>query len=303
MARIVLVHGIGQEQLSAESLESTWIPALIGGVRNAGYIQVAEKLRISTSDIRMAFYGNLFLRQGKQGEFSGIDSLSQSPVGSEVRDRIAEAWLQSAVRMNPDDRFLLSAMGLEIGQEVQGSGHAVMPIVRALARVKWFSKVGFGFAERFVVKSLVQVSQYLTDQTIRATAQEGVLNLVEPGTQVVIGHSLGSVVAFEALHKLKTKIPLFITIGSPLGLRNVIRDRLVPQPPAFPMSVLRWINVAATDDVVAAEMDISDLFESVPPGVVFEAGVRVGNGSEPHSAAFYLGKKEIGEPLGRTISV
>ena len=37
MATIVLVHGIAQEQKSADTLEEEWLPDLAGGVRAAGF--------------------------------------------------------------------------------------------------------------------------------------------------------------------------------------------------------------------------------------------------------------------------
>src|SRR4051812_17197835 len=44
MAAIVLVHGIAQQQFSADSLEKDWLPALAGGVRTAGYPEVADRI-------------------------------------------------------------------------------------------------------------------------------------------------------------------------------------------------------------------------------------------------------------------
>ena len=40
------------------------------------------------------------------------------------------------------------------------------------------------FAERFVVTALTQVTRYLTDEMIRALAQQRVLDLVEDDTRV-----------------------------------------------------------------------------------------------------------------------
>ena len=36
MAEIVLVHGIDQQQKTADKLESEWLPALSGGVHGSG---------------------------------------------------------------------------------------------------------------------------------------------------------------------------------------------------------------------------------------------------------------------------
>lgn len=72
MAVIVLVHGIDQQQKSADKLESEWLPALAGGVRTAGFPNIADRLWRAAGtpggiETRMAFYGNLFLAPGQQG--------------------------------------------------------------------------------------------------------------------------------------------------------------------------------------------------------------------------------------------
>src|SRR5664280_2691323 len=71
LAAIVLVHGIAQEQLGADSLEAVWLPALAGGIRNAGNHQLADQLwrttRPGTLSTRMAYYGDYFLDPGSQG--------------------------------------------------------------------------------------------------------------------------------------------------------------------------------------------------------------------------------------------
>jgi len=44
MAEIVLVHGIDQQQKSADRLESEWLPSLAGGVRVAGFSAIADHI-------------------------------------------------------------------------------------------------------------------------------------------------------------------------------------------------------------------------------------------------------------------
>jgi len=83
MAEIVLVHGIDQQQKSADKLESTWLPALAGGVRSAGFEEVADRIwrnagKPGSIETRMAFYGSLFRAPGQQGdeppEFNSADA-------------------------------------------------------------------------------------------------------------------------------------------------------------------------------------------------------------------------------------
>jgi hypothetical protein len=300
MARIVLVHGIAQEQLSADLLEEEWIPALIGGVRNAGYGPIADQLKDAKNDIRMAFYGQLFLVQGRQGAPLQLSDLS--PQEAALSEQLAVEWLEHGVSIDPSERYLLGSLGSPAGTQFQGGTSIKVRAVAAASKMRWFSKVGFGFAEKFVDKALTQVTRYLSDPQTRASAQKSVLDLIGPETRIVVGHSLGSVVAYEALHKTSHKIPLLLTMGSPLGLKTIVLQELDPQPPTYPPTVGRWVNVSSGDDIVAAEPDLAELFGEVPHGSVFEC-FTVDNGASPHSGKFYLGKSAVGRPIGDVLSV
>jgi hypothetical protein len=95
---------------------------------------------------------------------------------------------------------------------------------------------------------------------------------------------------------------VLVTLGSPLGLA-AIRSRLVPQPPAYPAAVRRWVNIAAPDDIVAARRDLQALFDrDRPDGAVFEDTWKVENGSGPHDIEFYLTKKSCGTAIAGGLS-
>jgi len=72
----------------------------------------------------------------------------------------------------------------------------VQAALKALSHSKFFG----GLALRTLVFDLKQVRRYLTDPGLRAAARARVIDLIGPDTEVVVGHSLGSVVAYEALH-------------------------------------------------------------------------------------------------------
>ena len=67
---------------------------------------------------------------------------------------------------------------------------AARSAVDSLARVRWFAPFGMGFASHFVMRSLTQVTQYLSDNDLREQALSRVNDLLTPNTQVLIGHSL-----------------------------------------------------------------------------------------------------------------
>src|SRR5947209_13937655 len=97
MSEIVLVHGIAQEQRSADSLESEWIPELAGGVRIAGYPDLADRIALRNPanqlDVRMAFYGDLYLPQSR-ANVQGV-SVSELPDDAFV-ESLGKEWLERA---------------------------------------------------------------------------------------------------------------------------------------------------------------------------------------------------------------
>jgi predicted alpha/beta hydrolase family esterase len=86
--------------------------------------------------------------------------------------------------------------------------------------------------------------------------------------KVVIAHSLGSVVTYETLWaNPDLEVDLLITLGSPLGMRNVIFEHLMPAPVngwgERPRKVKRWVNIADKDDIVAIPPGLRGCFTGV----------------------------------------
>jgi hypothetical protein len=309
VAQIVLVHGIAQEQRSADELEAEWLPALAGGLRIAGYPDLADRLshqRPAEGGIqaRMAFYGNVYLQPGRMG----LEPDELTPKQQMLAEQVAHAWLQRAASDASDPRQRHEA-AMELTRlndtraEIQGAGAALRSATAGLARVRWFAPFGMALAERFTMRALAQVTRYFTDEQVRSFALGQVAGLLGPDTRALVGHSLGSVIAYEAAHRLAQPLPLLVTLGSPLGLRTIVYERLRPQPPGFPPQVSRWVNVADREDFIAAAPDLTALFGAgLPAGALLEGIWTVDNGAEPHRATFYLTKQETARPIGQTLT-
>jgi hypothetical protein len=304
----VLVHGIAQEQASADSLEADWLPNLAGGVRVAGYAQAADRIWRRQAvpdriDVRMAFYGDCFLSDGVQG---GGDLAELNEDQRRVAEELALAWLTNAASFSTDAEDRQQAVtGLTqlSGETGEVQGRRVRSAIGHLVRIRWFAPYGFAFAERFVWKALSQVTRYFTDAELRLAILQRVAALTGPDTIALVGHSLGSVVAYEAAHRMTHRLPLLVTLGSPLGMRPIVFDRLRPQPPAVPAQLMRWVNVADHDDYIAADPDLHRLFppDRAHAGAVLEGTYTVENGAQPHSALFYLTKRVTGRPIGEAL--
>jgi pimeloyl-ACP methyl ester carboxylesterase len=142
-----------------------------------------------------------------------------------------------------------------------------------------------------MIGDLRQVRSYLMDPGVRATAQAEVGHRVTEDTRVLVGHSLGSVVAYEVLcAHTDWPVRVLVTLGSPLGMRHLIYDRLEPPPrqrgsvleASWPGPVTAWTNIADAGDVVAAVEDLRPLFgERVQQ-------IRVHNGPHAHDMRPYL---------------
>jgi hypothetical protein len=307
MAEIVLIHGIAQEQREPSQLEAEWIPALAAGIKKAGFQELETKIRRREVSIAMAYYGDLFRRPGAQG---AIDDAAFEELLSvemlEWADRLGRIWLERGATRSSDEGVRRDAVeALRLLQQPEtgtamGPQSMVREVAAALARVRWFARPSFAVIERVVQRALRQVSLYMGNiAATRDMALQKVGAMIDPSTRAVIGHSLGSVVAYEAAHRIHRGLALLLTLGSPLGLDTIVYERLVPQPPSYPPGVKRWVNVADLDDLIAADPNLAPRFPPPPAGRLESMLVR---NTSPHAATDYLATPEVGRPIGETFA-
>ncbi|MBI3547235.1 MAG: hypothetical protein HY081_11695 [Gammaproteobacteria bacterium] len=89
---------------------------------------------------------------------------------------------------------------------------------------------------------------------------------------LIIGHSLGSVIAYDALWELTHieknpgRVDLFLTLGSPLGMRYTQQRLLGAHTKGkrrYPHNIRRWVNVAAQGDLTALDPILCDDFRAM----------------------------------------
>jgi hypothetical protein len=286
MAAIVGIHGIAQQFRGGYQLGTVWFDALRDGLVAAGYRVAADAL--AAGDLRVAYFGDLFRPTGAMAAQEPPYAAEDVHPGLE-RDLLAE-WYRAAVVQDP-------SLGPPPG--AMGPGKAAAQVMLAqLARSATFARI----AQRALIGNLKQVTTFLTDTATKQTVLNRVQDQISANTRVVIGHSLGSVVAYEYLcHDRPASVELLVTLGSPLGIPNVVFDKLTPAPVGqagvWPGTVARWTNVADPDDIVALRKDLAPIF----PGIVAEQGVAdclVDNGDEPHAIDRYLNARQTGSALG-----
>ncbi|MBT2895343.1 alpha/beta hydrolase [Streptomyces sp. McG3] len=289
MARVVVVHGVGQEYLGRRTLQAPVAAALADGVEtaaNAG--DVPADTVPAVEDVDVAFYGDAFRTPGAKAGPSG--SLSVDDVTDPYEQELLLAWADAAAR----------------GQAPRTGTKAPTPQVvqRAMNTLLRSPFLPGPVAERFLLGVLRQVRRYFGEDAVRARAIEAVTVRVGPDTTVLVGHSLGSVVAYEALcaHP-EWPVRTLVTLGSPLGMPTLVHDRLRPAPLAgrghWPAGLTHWTNLADRHDVVASVKELADLFRpagSAPGGVLRD--VPVDNGWKVHDLLRHLTARETGAAIG-----
>ncbi|MDA5280936.1 hypothetical protein ACWGHM_32970 [Streptomyces sp. NPDC054904] len=285
MSRVVMCHGIGYQYKHRETELTAWYEALrLGMTDTAVAVPPADQ-------VSAVYYGNCYRSLGTKGADTDEDEFALVPPLREgdVRDPLEHVLLEAI------------AAGLD-APAVTGRGMAQA----ALRRLESSPVLGLPPA-RVVIWLVRQVRRYLDEQdTVRGCAQERFARVVTPETRVVVAHSLGSVVAYEALCAARPgwNVDTLITVGSPLGIRAV-RERLAPAPgpdggPPWP-NVARWINVAADEDPVALVKGLGPVFgDRVEDRLVVNAGPsRFVLGG--HSLLRYLTTGEVAEGVAEAL--
>ncbi|NKX56835.1 hypothetical protein [Arthrobacter mobilis] len=285
MARVLGIHGIAQQYKGGPQLTNLWWLAMRGGLEVAGHREVADRLK--DSDVRVAFYGDLFRPAGSMAGGGPPYTAADIRPGPE-RD-LLQAWYAQAVEQEP---------GLGPPEGSMGPGTvAVQVMLEKLLHSKTFA----GVARRALVGDLKQVTAFLTDPGIKDRVLERTAAEVTEDTRAVIGHSLGSVVAYEYLARsAPPQVELLITVGSPLGMPNLVFDRLTPAPAdgqgAWPGTVARWVNIADKNDTVALRKQLAPLFPP-PDGTPPVEDHLVDNGKDPHGIEPHLTSRPAGQAL------
>lgn len=253
MAHVTFVHGLANKP-SAEDLHNVWRRAILnGGLDLAGEGVTTEMVywadvlydaplaaAAQESSVALEAQGEVTLPDADtpeeiafvEGLASKLDSESPpSPSGDAdpTRERIPLPW---AVKRPLMRRFIRDAH-------------------HYLFNVEHSPRSGVTY----------RVQSEIRDRFVRALTEAPSL-----GPHVVVAHSLGSVIAYDALARVPGCPPVdaLITLGSPLGIDEV-QDRLRPgwsRPDGFPRRAIRgsWVNVYDPFDPVALDPRLGNDF-------------------------------------------
>lgn len=295
MRNLVLIHGRSQQNKNAVALKREWLESLNEGLSKSGL-----KLPIPESEVRFPYYGDTLIQMvdGQTVDAAAEIIVRGSPV-DEAQNRFRIAVLQE----------IANRAGLTEAQIAEAAGDDEV-LRRGVLNWRWVQAI-LTAMDRYVPFAsgssialfTFDVYQYLKNSNIRAHIDEGVSSAFTPSTEsVVVSHSLGTVVAYNCLvqrgHLLGWKAPLFVTLGSPLAVKEIKKSMASLAPIRCPQCAGSWLNALDPRDVVALYPLDKEGFPLIPDIPSIENLLDVNNSTENrHGIAGYLTDKRVAKRI------
>lgn len=257
--QLVFLHGRSQQHRDAAALKNQWIEELGRGLTAAGL-----EMPLPEDQIRFPYYGDtLFqLTEGADGDVAKV-----IVAGNDAEDAL-ELEMQAAIieeiRRKKDitDAQVAEFAGTNVLEAGVLNNQWVQAILKAIDN---HVPHGSGLSIALFTKD---VYHYLRNPGARDAIESGVRQAMEPGVPtVVVGHSLGSVVAYNLLKREGKEngwlTPLLVTLGSPLAVTAI---RRAVGPNRHPECVTKWFNALDERDFVAL-YPLNDAFFPTAPAI------------------------------------
>lgn len=272
--KVILVHGRSQERLESLALEADWRASLERGFTKIG------RAWPTGATTAFPYYADELMR---------LVDIVNSPLLTHILERGDAA--------DPMDDFrasMLAEMAAGYGitnQEIQAQYEGVA-LDRAPQNWRWVLATARALDRTPLRSKMIDlvtrdVYVYLSSSGTRFAVDSIVAKLMPPQDEpcVVIAHSLGSVVAYNVLNSHPNlDVRLFVTLGSPLGIKAVKEKNGLPL--RFPTCVKHWFNARDPRDIVALR-PLDDTFFWIRPPIENTSGV-VNFTDNCHSIEGYL---------------
>lgn len=297
--KLVLIHGRAQEGKDSVALKASWIASLRERLTALGLT-----LPVDESDIRFPYYGDaLYDLSSGESETTEVIVRGEGADGDpddftkEVLGEIVARTLERARERGLTNEAELRAV---TGQEVIERGVLNWRVVQKA--LEWIDEKVPGASAASIALATRDVHDYLKNPGIQHFIESGVREAIPSGEEsIVVAHSLGTVVAYNLLRREGEargwKVPLFVTLGSPLAV-TAIKQAL--RPLQFPAVVSAWFNAMDPDDVVALHPLEPSRFAVPDPGIENYTGVD-NQTSNQHGISGYLGDPEVARRIHRAL--
>jgi len=288
--KLLLVHGIAQGGKNASDLQKTWIETLQKGYQAAG-IDYPRSLTVEFpyyGDALDARVANSNLPMPKEISPKGDDGFS--PYEKFVSDSLQEMQKSAGI---PDAEVATEAGPVPAAEKGIQNWRLTQAIARLIDRR--FTPAASYTIENFLREVYVYLSDRNTTRAINAIVADKLTD--EP--TVVVGHSLGSVVAYRVLLEQSNKVKLrrYITVGSPLGIKAISSQLGVLK---YPPGELLWYNAFDQRDIVALN-PLQDPYFKTNPAITNYNQVR-NQTDNRHGIVGYLNDSTVARNIAEALA-
>jgi hypothetical protein len=283
VSAVLGVHGIGRHsEGSADATLAVWTRAFRIGVEKTDYTGEPPALSL-------AYYRSIFAASRRRPGPKGLGPADDDPVNEAEAQFLAELGDEVFAQLAEPERRAVESPSPPLGASLPPVEPAVLRSVRAF-EARWGRGAG-----ALLLGRVRQVHAYLSDARVAGMIRAAVAAEIDLKTQVLLGHSLGSVVAYDLLRcgvegpsSITPGVRTLVTFGSPLAWSAVRRRLEGPSPGSFSVPRgITWVNVHDPRDAVTAGAPLGPLAS----GIVDHP---VDNGSrDAHGARRYLRHKEL----------
>jgi hypothetical protein len=257
--KLILIHGRSQQLKDPEKLRLQWKGCIDAAFEKAGYQPLGkvdpvfpyygDDLEQMVQKVGVPLTTNILLRGDES--VSKKDNLRVEILDEMIRTkRISQSDVHAQVQGDAEQK----KEAIERGPQ---NWRFVLAMLRALDQTP--------LGARVIDDITRDVWVYLTFGGVRSKIDAVVNKAISNEPSIVIAHSLGTIVAYNILSKRSAdapEIPLFLTLGSPLGIRAITAQ--LHSPLANPPGVRRWVNARDPRDVVALHPLDSAHFDILP---------------------------------------
>lgn len=240
---VLMIHGIKQENKTGPNLRKIWMDVLTE----------AQPGLLDGANVEMAYYGEI-LADWANGKTTNAVGMGSESVAVDLGDQNELNFISSVLEEVAKDQDITEEKIQEAKQDSQGDLVAMDNFIYRrindlLRAIEYISPLHGSLLLRVIKQGHTYLSM--------PAAQKAVDDIVKPylkrSPQILITHSLGTVIAFKLLREMADKgessnIPLLITMGSPLAL-DAFKKNLGPPRRKAPF-VKRWVNFYDPSDFV-----------------------------------------------------
>ena len=312
MVHLVFIHGINNEKKYPSDIERIWWEKLVEGWKKHDFGPIPKKPKITVGYYAQRLYaackGAPYLTSDPKGELPIFDidavvSMGKSDFekngnGMELLHDIAKMYEVEIPKKDIQEQGFIRRNLVKLGSLLED----ILPekISKNLAR-------GFlGQAAVYCDKKGLRngIQRQVMGQISGETDPIEVINKLSDEPLIIVTHSMGTVVGYRMMFSSAakvSKIPLFITLGSPLSLKFIkksLDQRELRYPKPF---VDRWINVSDDEDGVPMGNSLSKK-EIGFEGVENYPTKEYKDDENPHSVGAHLRTYQISKSIYDALS-